>query len=243
MAPDEADGSHDRREGAAPVFDDDPDPGVVDHHGEEDERGAECRVGGQSQHETRPFGADIERRFSEETVEDPDVQPVEQRDIDEEREDAETKEAPEVSAGGGEEAGGARRPVACQAIDHRSAQERPDHHPRDRRADDGRGERPVVQEATQVVQYGAEADDRWSKGRTEAGGLKQELLPPLIVAAGSDALRHEACAQLRGDHAAQCDGQRQGHEQRHEAQAGNHHRRAVDASKSVPEGCGGAHIR
>ena len=96
------------------------------------------------------------------------------------------------------------------------------------------GTRGHVGDGADVLHHGGEADD----GRHEAeaptpGGLREELVPPVVVDAVGGRLRGHARAEVRADQLLQHDRQRHRDEQRRQPHADDQPRRALDAIQPV----------
>src|SRR5206468_3336610 len=112
-----------------------------------------------------------------------------------------------------EEAVGPDGTLPGVAVDDAAREEYPDDEIERQRARDLHLWTSAVEHAAEAVKRRREADDRGCEGRCETRGLERELLPPVDVHAVGDLLGPQASAEMRLDHPAHGDRQRQRRQQ------------------------------
>ena len=131
------------------------------------------------------------------------VQNAEQQPVCEQLHHGQAQETEEKHPTGGEEPERPSRAVARKAIDDPAGEENPEQDVDGRRANNhGRPPGPVDERA-QVVENGAEADDRRLERDADARGLVAELLHPVVVDTAGRRIGRQAGAEMTRDHLAQ----------------------------------------
>ena len=163
------------------------------------------------------------------------MQKSEQQPVCDQLHHGQAQETEEKHPTGGEEPDRASRAVASKAIDDSAGQEHPEQDVDGGRADNhGRPTGPVDKGA-QVVENGAESDDRGLEGDADARSLVAELLHPVVVDAVGRRIGSQAGAEMTRDHLAQRQRERQADENGHRPHAGEQRRRAVHATDPVDD--------
>ena len=118
-------GRRQRAERAAAVLDHEPDVRVVEEHVDEHQREPEREIESESPHEDLALDAEDPRALDEPLEKQPAVHVGEEPPVHDSRYRRQSQQSKEVTARGGEESVGPRRPLPRVAIDDAAGEERP----------------------------------------------------------------------------------------------------------------------
>jgi hypothetical protein len=165
---------------------------VIEHRRARGHGDAEQPVHRQPDEESGALHRHIVRQARVQPIEQPRVQKSEQQPVCEQLHHGQAQETEEKHPTGGEEPERPSRAVASKAIDDSAGQENPKQDVDGGRANNHSRPAGPVDKGAQVVENGAESDDRGLERDADARGLVAELLHPVVV----DTSAAESAARL-----------------------------------------------